>query len=228
TLGSYDRRDISLNVDLPVTDTLKTRFTFATDQREGYVESIITGRKTGEIDDQTLRADFLWEPVDRFSLRLTADQLQQSSTQPNYTLHIFDPGAPGIDPGLGFQVPMHQYYVALGEPYDCQSNVPGCPGGRVGDLESVNDYNGPPGVRVDQDNFNLHLTYNINEWMSLYSLTNYNSMDSWYYINFDAAPVDYFSQSNFNKRASWSEELQLSGEIGRFEWVAGAFIWDTN
>lgn len=228
TVGSYDRRDVSLNADIPITGTLKTKFTFANEQRDGYVRSIITGRETGGIDDQIVRADVLWKPVDRFDARLTAETNRSRTTQPNYTLHIFDPGAPGIDPGLGFQVPMHQYYVALGEPYDCQSNVPGCPGGRVGDLETVDNYDGPPGVRIDEDNFNLHLNYQINEHMSLYSLTNYNELDTWFYINFDAAPVDYFSQGTYAERESWSEELQFSGDFGRFSWVAGLYVWNTN
>ncbi len=228
TVGSYNRRDISLNADLPFSDTLKSKFTFASEQRDGYVKSIITGRATGEIDDRALRADFLWKPTDQFDARLTLEDSRSRSTQPNYTLHIFDPGEPGIDPGLGFQIPMHQYYVAMGVPYDCQNNVPGCPGGRVGDLETVDNYNGPPGVRVDEGNYNLHLTYHFNDNISLYSLTNFNDLKSWHYINFDAAPVDYFSQGTYAERESWSEELQLSGDFGRIRWVSGLYAWNTN
>lgn len=229
TLGSYDRRDLKLNVDLPITDTLKSKLTFANQQREGYLESQLTGRKTGEIDDEIVRLDLVWEPTSSFDARFTFDSVKSRSTAADVTLAVFDPGAPGIDPGLGFQVPMSQFYEAAGGPaFSCQNNVMDCPGGRVGDLETVSSYDGPPGVRVDEENFNLHINYHINDYISVYSLTNYNRFDSWFYVNFDASPVDYFSQGTYAERESWSQELQFSGAVGPVDWVGGVYAWETD
>src|SRR5690606_15196614 len=89
TIGSFNRRDVDVNADLPISDTLKTKVTVASEQRDGYVTSLETGRKTGELDDQILRFDMRWDPSDRFDLRFTAEDASHRSTQPNYTLHIF-------------------------------------------------------------------------------------------------------------------------------------------
>src|SRR5687768_4464365 len=83
TIGSYERRDLALHADIPVNDTFRTKFSFIGEKRDGYVRSLITGRSTGEIDDQTVRADFLWLPNDKFTGRLFANKSRQRSTQPN-------------------------------------------------------------------------------------------------------------------------------------------------
>ena len=226
--GSYDRTDLTFHMDLPLAETLKSKISMYTNKRDGYVTSLITGRATGEIDDQAIRADLLWKPGDRFRARLSADRTRSRTTQPNYTLHVFDPGAPGIDPGLGFLVPPHQYYEVLGIPYNCQSNVPGCPGGRVGDLESVDNYNGGPGVMIDLDSVSLKLDYEFNDKLSLSSLTNYTDVLSWFYSNFDNTEVDYFSQGTYADRGTWSQEFQLTGSAWKLHWVSGLYGWQSD
>jgi iron complex outermembrane recepter protein len=228
TVGSYERRDVALHVDVPFGETFKSKFSFTNEEREGYVKSIVTGRKTGDVDDQMVRADFLWRPTSRFTARVTGDYTRSRSTQPNYTLHIFDPAPEGIGPGLGFQVPPHQWYEILGVPYNCQSNVPECPGGRVGDLETVDNFEGPPGIQVDEDSYNLKLDYALTDNLTLSSLSNYNELTTWFYINFDAASVDYFSQGTYSERESWSQEFQLSGDFKRINFVTGVYGWNTS
>ncbi len=228
TIGSYERRDLSVHTDIPITDTFRTKFSFIGENRDGYVRSLITGRSTGEIDDQTVRADFLWLPNDKFTARLFANKSRQRSTQPNYTFYIHEYGVDGPSPGGGFTVPPHQYYEALGIRYDCQSNVPECPGGIVGDLESMDNYDGGPGVKVDEDNFNLKLDYALNDAWAINSLTNFTKQDTWFLSNFDNTWVDFWSQGTAAKRESWSQEFQINTNIGRFHAVTGLYGWNTN
>ncbi len=81
-VGDFNRRDASLAVDLPITDTLKTKFMAATAKNDGFIEGLTTPWDFGSQDDTILRADMLWKPTDAFSLRLTYNDEQKRGTDP--------------------------------------------------------------------------------------------------------------------------------------------------
>ena len=236
TIGEYSRRDLSATLDLPIAENLLSKFTLASAQRDGYVRSVIVDRAYGEIDDQLLRGDLLWTPNDNLSMRLTLERSEQRSTQANYTLHIIDPGSPGVVAGeqpqsvgtTSMWVPTHQYYELLGFEYSCRTHVPLCPGGELGDLETRSDYNEGPGIIIDYDNVNLRFDWDINDNMSLMSLTSYQGRSSWDYNNFSNAEFDFFSQGNVQGADTVSQEFQFSGDTpnGRIHWVSGVYYWD--
>ncbi|MEP6548353.1 MAG: TonB-dependent receptor [Gammaproteobacteria bacterium] len=231
TVGSYDRRDISLNADIPITDTLFSKFSVGSAKTDGFVRSLTVDRSYGDTDNQDLRADLLWKPTAKLKIRLTADRNKETGTQANYTLRILDSSPPGspIVPGFGFQVPNHEYYRVVGIPFDCQSNVAGCPGGQVGDLQTKADFNSGPGIIIDLHDVNLKFDYDITDSISLSSLSSYSTQTSWGYENFQNSNVHFFSQGSYQKRLGWTEELQLSGHEEKINWVTGFYAWhDTN
>ena len=81
-VGDFNRRDVQLAVDLPLTDTLKTKFMGAMFKNDGFMEGLTTPWDFGAQDDQLLRADVLWEPTDTFNLRFTFNDEQKRGTDP--------------------------------------------------------------------------------------------------------------------------------------------------
>jgi iron complex outermembrane receptor protein len=81
-VGDFNRRDAQLAVDLPITDTFKTKFMAATYRNDGFIEGLTTPWDFGSQDDTILRADLLWEPTDSFSLRFTHNDEQKRGTDP--------------------------------------------------------------------------------------------------------------------------------------------------
>jgi iron complex outermembrane receptor protein len=81
-VGEFNRRDASLAVDLPVTDSFKTKFIAATAQNDGFLEGLTTPWGFGSQDDTLLSADFLWEPTDSLSLRFTHRNEDRRGTDP--------------------------------------------------------------------------------------------------------------------------------------------------
>jgi outer membrane receptor protein involved in Fe transport len=81
-VGDFNRRDASLAVDLPLTETLKTKFMGATARNDGFLEGLTTPWDFGSQDDTILRADILWEPTETFSLRFTHNDEQKRGTDP--------------------------------------------------------------------------------------------------------------------------------------------------
>ena len=236
TIGEYSRRDLSATLDIPLAENLLSKFTLASAQRNGFVQSVIVDRAYGEVDDQLLRGDLLWTPSDNLTMRLTMERSEQRSTQANYTLHIIDPGSPGVVAGeqplfvgtTPMWVATHQYYELLGLEYSCRTHVPLCPGGELGDLETKSDYNEGPGLITDYDNVNLRFEWDIGDNMTLMSLTSYQGRGSWDYNNFDNSEFDFFSQGSVQEADTVSQEFQFSGDSanGRFHWVSGVYYWD--
>src|SRR5690606_33513507 len=81
-LGEFNRRYAAAAVDVPLSDTLKTKWTVSSRQHDGFVESLTVPRALGNQDDQIFRADVLWEPADSFSLRFTANDEDKRGTEP--------------------------------------------------------------------------------------------------------------------------------------------------
>jgi outer membrane receptor protein involved in Fe transport len=81
-VGEFNRRDASIAVDLPLTDTLKTKFIGATSKNDGFIEGLTTPWDFGSQDDTVLRGDILWEPTDSFSLRVTHNEEDRRGTDP--------------------------------------------------------------------------------------------------------------------------------------------------
>src|SRR5690606_36361601 len=77
TTGTYDRRDIMASVDVPVTENFLTKFPFAGLTRSGFMSSIDSGRKYGDINDQFYRGDFLFTPTDKLTVRYAFDTSTQ-------------------------------------------------------------------------------------------------------------------------------------------------------
>lgn len=228
-VGSYDRLDLTLNADLPVSDTLLTKISVISAERDGYVDSIIIDRSYGGMDDQQIRGDVLWTPNDQFQARFSAEDMSFEGTQANVTLHMFDPCGPGIQPGCQepgslFWVPNSQYYELVGHEYNSHSQVMDYPGGLVGDLENRSVYTGP-GIKIDVQNYNLNLTYDFSDEISLRSITHYHHQKTWDYNDFSASDTQYFSQGGPSKREGWTQEFQLTGDHDRIHWVAGFYDW---
>ena len=81
-VGSFNRRDAQIAVDLPITDKFKTKFTGATYSNDGFLQGLTVPWNFGSQDDVILRADLLWEPTDNLSIRFTHNDEQKRGTDP--------------------------------------------------------------------------------------------------------------------------------------------------
>ncbi len=60
-------------IDIPITDTLLSRFSAGTKQQDGYVTRVSDGADLGDTDNTTLTAKFLFTPSDTFTAKLNFD-----------------------------------------------------------------------------------------------------------------------------------------------------------
>tara|TARA_B100001057_G_scaffold501071_1_gene620238 strand:- start:1345 stop:3672 length:2328 start_codon:yes stop_codon:yes gene_type:complete len=72
TLGDYDLVKLRGGVNVPVSDTVATRFSWVTTDHEGFTENLVNGQDLDDANHSTFRTDWLFDISDNSSLRLFA------------------------------------------------------------------------------------------------------------------------------------------------------------
>jgi outer membrane receptor protein involved in Fe transport len=223
--GSFDRRDVSASIDIPITDKLLTRWTLGSFEKDGYVESISTGINHGLLENQVFRGDVLWTPTDNFSLRLIRQEDEQVNTTAGVQTFINYDVAYRFGWQVGIAEAHHIASVAAGgRGFDCQSQVAGCPGGRLDEYQSTKALTSPDSIDVDATT--LILEYDINDLMSLkYTYGDTELLDT-QWTDFAGAEFNFFTNYDVGFREFDSHEIQFNVDFDRAHVILGAFTWD--
>ena len=223
TVGTYDRRDVKLAVDLPLTDKLLTKWTGASLFREGYIHNLTTGGNDGGVDQTVLRGDMLWSPTDRLSVRFNYQSMENSFTEPKVLDAIFRTFA---DPGINDVIGLPEFYGTVPglEPFSPENNQSGFPGGRVGEWENRSNVTLPNETEIEQ--MMLDINWSLGDNLSLQFLTGYTDQFNKLSNDWDSSQYDIVYDINQQDNDLLSQEIQLSGEAGRFTWVGGVYYWE--
>ena len=162
TLGDYERKDLAAAVDWPLSDTVKTKWTAASLERDGFVDSLITGRSFGDFSDRILRGDLLWTPTDAFKLRLSMENNEYAANgQPRITPSVYEPQLGPSAAGI---------YLLAGVPFSNLLYAAGYPGGEVGADQSKAAYLNQ-GWQLEEQRAVLDMEWRITENLTLKSIS---------------------------------------------------------
>lgn len=223
--GSFDRRDVSASIDVPLSDNLLSRWTLASYKKDGYVKSVTTGIAHGLLENEAFRGDLLWTPIDSLRLRL----IHQTDDQVNTTAGLQTFINYDVAYRFGWQVGIAEAHhiaslAAGGRGFDCKSQVAGCPGGDLDEFESTKALTSPNEVEADSTTFIVD--YDISEAVSMrYTFGRTELLDE-QWTDFAGAQFNFFTNYNVGFREFDSHELQFNFDKGRVHVVAGAFQWD--
>jgi len=222
-VGNLDRRDIMVSADIPLGDTLRTKWTVSSNQQDGWVKSLTTGDNAGWMDSQVFRGDILWTPTDSLSFRLIHQQDDQVGQQARVQARI--------EPKVGF---FHGYQVGIGEAHDiasggkfnCKSAVAGCPGGQLGEYESRLASTMPNEQYLQQTT--LHADWDLNDTMHLKYMYGKSSVDASIYNDWGGSEFNFFVNYDTSKLDLESHEFQFTGNLfdGGVDYVLGYYMWD--
>ena len=201
--------------------------------RDGYIQSLTTNEDGGNIDQQVLRGDIVWD-APKNCLPLQLPERQERFTEPRVQDAMFrtfdDPNPDWVKSIIG--LPEMYTYVGTdyrGQPVEPffvpQNQVAGYPGRssrRVGEpfrhdaAERLRHRAGSRSRRTGQLTDNLALQF----------LTAQTNQDADSVVDWDNSQYDLVLDMNRSELEVFSQEMQITGGRDRFEWLAGVYYWD--
>ena len=239
-VGEFNRRDISMAVDVPISDTFKTKFMGAQYNNEGFIEGLTVPWRFGSQDDTLFRADFLWEPTDSFSLRLTLNDEDKRGTDPRImrftntsnsrsqataiisgdpvyldAARAIDPNWPD-PPATPFRVPQNGF-----SPITHETNYPG---GQVGKWQTKSD-SMEDGIIVDTKFMTLTASWDITDNLNFEAILSDWEQDERQVVDFDGSEYIITTDDINEFHENQTIELHLSGSNanGRVNWIGGYY-----
>jgi iron complex outermembrane receptor protein len=223
--GSDSLADLFVAFDAPFSDTVKSRFSFGTRQQDGYVTRIQTGEDLGDTSTWTATGKLVFTPSDQFTAKVQFDYTEADENGNPFvfaasnelaTFQIIasrDAGCPGATfPPPGIPVPM------------------------IDDDRCANDFqnkgpfsnNGTYPIESKLTNWgtSLHLTWDVNESVSLKSITAYRSLEWEGIRDADNTPLPILHTDYDSDGDQLSQELQLLYNSGSLNGVAGVYYFE--
>jgi outer membrane receptor protein involved in Fe transport len=225
TAGSFDRRDASVSVDIPFSENFKSKWTLADYEKEGFVTSVVSGDKTGDLKNQVTRGDLLWTPTDRARFRLIYSNNESASLTGRVQTFI----NPQVAYDFGWQVGIAEAHdiaslAAGGVGFNCRSTVAGCPGGQLGKYESR--MASVPRDLQDLEQTTFHADYDITDTVSFKYIFGATEMETQAHTDYAGAEFNFFMNYDVGQTELDSHEFQFTGGGDRISWLAGVYTWD--
>lgn len=250
-VGEFNRRDISLAVDLPISDTLKTKFMGAQYTNDGFIEGLSVPWNFGSQDDTLLRGDILWEPTDTFSLRFTINDEDKRGTDPrilrftNYghsrsmgtaiisgepfyleQARAVDPNWPDYPTYLE-QRGLEPAFRVPQNGFSPQTHETNYPGGEVGKWQTRSD-SMQDGIIVDTTYLTMTADWDISDNLNLEVILSDWEQDERQVVDFDGSEYIITTDDINQHGENQTIEIHLNGtnRNGRINWLAGYYSLD--
>jgi iron complex outermembrane receptor protein len=228
--GSDNLMDGFLALDVPLSDSFRSRFSFGLRQQDGYVERT-DGTDLGDTDTYTATAKFVWTPSDTVRATLAMDYTQsdengsplvfaainEAATFPRVA--SLTAGCPGTTDG------------AVPPPGAADQPVPMIADDRcANDLQSRGPYgnNGslPLSSKLDNWGGSLNLAFDLSDAVVLKSISSYRGI-SWEGVrDADNTPLTILHTIYDVDGWQWSEELQLTYQSTAVTGVVGLYYFE--
>ena len=220
TYGRFDQRELRAVVNAPIIEGTLAAKAFVTLQKDdGSQRNITNNNRVGTRDYANYGVTFLATPSDRFEATFTAERFKDDSRlgafHTNYNV------GPGVLP-----VPTDPNDTDFSEgflnctifPDTCRTST---------DRPRVSENNTDNEAELDTAAFTLNMSFDINENLSLHSVTGYRDMDEYRIYDFDASSAPFITIERFNDYDQFSEELRIDGSWENFKFTAGAYFWNS-
>ena len=214
-LGNYDHRLFEAAATLPIAgDELSVRLAGRYTERDGYGENVFTGAPLGDIEsDVSLRGTVRIAPdAMPFTLTLSGEYLDSNDNGTMNALGAVNPTGP-----LGTIFP-GQYTPAAIQNEDNFYDSYAVYGGPLPQLNTPRNYNEAYGFTGTLD---IELGA-----VDIKSITAYRDSNSGNTLDLDGTAAGVITFDSQYEQHQFSQELQISGDTGRLEWIIGGFFFD--
>jgi len=196
--GDYDRIRVELSGDIPVSDNLKIRLAGARDEREGYIDNVNLNRDEDGEEYSIFKAAAVWTPTEDLEVILRGDLFDMEQTGPVYLFTTAVSG-PCCDTFGGLVTPTQSPWKSTGET--------------------------PNDQEVEVSGVSLEINYQINDSISLRSITADSNQDLEAFRDIDGTSVPFLDSYRLEDMDEFSQELTLLGTTGSLDWIVGGYYY---
>ncbi len=214
TTGAYSRVGVQGSLNVPFSNTLKARFSAKYHKRDGYVERLAAGDVLGNDNSLGARANFLFEPSDKFRLRVNLD----------YTLEDEKGAAEEQIGPNGVFANLYNNNI-VGDTLCPQSGNPNCFQNTVSTEPYTTNETAPNFSEVNAFGSALIAEYDLNNTVSFKSISSFRDLASKFTRGSDGSPVELFQTQNDYNQSQISQELQLTGSSDKIDFVSGLYFF---
>lgn len=229
TLGSSSRVDFRGTVNMPLSETVFSRVSIGTFNRDGYVTRPFDGKDLGDEETTAGQVALRWLASDDLEFNLSFDGTHENNNgAPMVTTALIMPDQPGyLDTFMALN-----NVLALGDPFSCfepeNLNVSSCYNTRF--IQGDENINGGTAAHFsDLGLWGVNLTA---DWklgsVSIKSITAYRELDSTFARDIDESPLVIGHVWDSLDQTQFSQELQFIGDSlgGRLEWIGGLYYFE--
>lgn len=227
--GNYDRQEGQLTVNVPlVADTLYSRASLYSTQRDGYVQDVVSGEDFGNVDRWGAQAQLRWLPSERLLVDFNSMYGKVDQTTQGWQCRP----ATGV-PGAGWLSGLQDSTIVI--PSTGKSFMDFCEEAAALDKDEV--YTPwsdtlPPKYEAETTSAAATADWEINELYSLKSITAWRNIEAGEANDVFGIGIPFQTRTNFgrvpgdNRNTDWySQELQLNGSAfeEQVDYVFGLF-----
>ncbi len=202
-LGNFENREVEGMINIPLGEQMALRVSGTVQQRDGYVEDIVSHRDSYNRDRQLIRGQLLWAPTDNITWRGVIDYSQKDEDCCQAPYSIVG-GATALQNSLvpGTVVPL--------------------PANR---LLSINTPSRPFVEETEDTGFASYLTIDFGG-ATFKNIVAHRKFESHNAIDADFGRADILYQTVDNEQELTSVEATLAGNVGVVDWLVGAYYSD--
>lgn len=222
TVGEFNRRDLKVSGNVPVSDSFRVRGSLASLKRDGHVDRVLTGDEQGEKDSLSARIVADWDISENLTASFAADSTKTRENSPGQV--TLDVNESAFFAGLHNTISFPACDPALADP--ARFSNPNCANSQyaadIDDLDNTNT--GPNKSHSDVWGTSLTLDWSIGN-SDLKSITAYRRADVDVFQELVGIPSYMNDIGQDITLKLFSQEFQFSGRAfdDKLSYILGAY-----
>lgn len=228
TAGIGNLKDIKTEgvINIPLSDTVYTRVAALYESRNGYVFNANSGKREGDSANYFVRAAIKWAPDNLpITLKIVGDATDYKDNGSPASLYLVDQTQPLGGMGAFLKsLPGTDFYTSFSGVTSTGSLVNTNLGLPAGYGATGNSEIDTPRNRLTAmgTSATLDVDFGGTKLKSITAWRKSNYRDTW---DLDGVPFNGLAFASQYTQHQFSQELQLSGEVSKFDWMAGAYFF---
>jgi iron complex outermembrane receptor protein len=218
TTGSDSRLDGRFAVNVPLSESVMTRFSGSSLNQDGYGESLQDGTEFGDTDLDSIRASLRWLPSDQTTIDISLDRSRSRQNPPAGTLLFASPHPMSPAGTWNFFVAPTNSVEGFGEGVTFDERF-------LTSSEFTNYSTGQSRSNLDTRGITANMEWRHDN-LNLKSITSYREMESDWAYDVDMSPLLIIHDALKTDQDQFSQEFTLGGVTDSLDWLVGLYYFE--